>query len=86
MQLNKDFLINDMATATKAARFFAGEDDEDVVLWLRDIKTLAWAMSYDESSTIRYLVTNLKGKALTWAASIIEKSPTISQSEFIEQL
>ena len=75
-----------MATATKTARFFAGEDDEDVVLWLRDIKTLAWAMSYDESSTIRYLVTNLKGKALTWAASIIEKSPTISQSEFIEQL
>jgi hypothetical protein len=43
-------------------------------------------MSYDESNTTKYLISNLKGKALTWAASIIERSPSISLSELVEQL
>ena len=86
MQLNKDILINDMATAAKTARFFSGEEEEDVVTWLRDIKTLAWAFNYDENSTTKFLITNLKGKALTWASHVIETSSAINLTELCEQL
>ena len=86
MNYNKQLHYTDMATEKNCARTFSGEENKDIIAWIRDMKALAWAINFDESALMKYIVSNLRGKALSWAAEKIDQDKEIGLQRLLNLL
>ncbi|KAF9761331.1 hypothetical protein NGRA_2712 [Nosema granulosis] len=82
--INKSF---DMATAIKAVDQFGGTENEDVMVWLRDLIFVGEAAGWEENEICRVAVVSLKGKARSWASQVLSgKLSELNLSTLVELL
>lgn len=79
--LNKQHGFIDMASAANATKEFFGNENEDVSLWLQEVKMTARVVDLNEGQLTRLILFKLRGAAQTWAASTFSSAESISLSE-----
>ncbi|MGL5771339.1 MAG: hypothetical protein ACRCX1_00945 [Bacteroidales bacterium] len=79
--INKGTQFIDMASTANATKEFFGKEEEDVGLWLREIKMTARVVNLNEEQQTRLILFKLRGTAQTWAATNFNSSDTITLSD-----
>jgi len=74
---NKTFNKLYMAIATKIIAPFDGNESQDINNWLRDFKLITLAGGLSSVDKSRTLICCLRGNALSWASSFMDKTPSI---------
>ncbi|MGL5771315.1 MAG: pol polyprotein, partial [Bacteroidales bacterium] len=70
-----------MASTANATKEFFGNEEEDVGLWLKEIKMTARVVNLNEEQQTRLILFKLRGVAQTWAVSNFNSSQTITLNE-----
>ncbi|MGL5690695.1 MAG: hypothetical protein ACRDD8_07720, partial [Bacteroidales bacterium] len=81
VNINKQQQFIDMASTANATKEFFGNEEEDVGLWLKEIKMTARVVNLNEEQQTRLILFKLRGVAQTWAASNFNSSQTITLNE-----
>ncbi|KRH93508.1 pol polyprotein [Pseudoloma neurophilia] len=84
-EAEKNKLHFDMASAAKLMPRFAGEEHEDVSVWIRDCALVISTARLTDDLATRVMILALDGKARSWAALALQ-GEVISRCQFIEQI
>ncbi|MGL5706658.1 MAG: retropepsin-like aspartic protease, partial [Aeromonas sp.] len=76
----------DMASTANAVREYNGNDDEDIVMWLKEAKLIVRIAGLNEEQATQLLLFKLRGPAQTWAANAFASEGKIQLSELCLQL
>ncbi len=86
-EINNSLNKNDMATAAKSIECFSGGAEEDVILWILEVRFTRAIIGGSEEDMKRVILLKLRGAARSWASEVIGESVNgVTLDELIELL
>lgn len=73
----------DMASAMEATDTFDGQEEQEAMNWLKEVKMVCELTNLNEQETLKLIILKLKGTARSWCTALYDQHPEIKLNDFI---
>ncbi|KAM0674367.1 hypothetical protein GVAV_001980 [Gurleya vavrai] len=73
----------DMASAMEATNIFDGQEEQEAMNWLKEVKMVCELTNLNEQETLKLIILKLKGTARSWCMALYDQHPEIKLNDSI---